>query len=118
MHKFGLLNLIAPILLAATATLSTPILAEGSHIFIQFTEGYYQDDAGQEGSKYSAHVSVWQCEPFKKLGYFRGSTLPNPYWVYKDSNGKPFDIDGQLHDVFNNLDKSDLDSLGLGGLRP
>lgn len=93
--------------------------ADADRIMVTFYEGHFQQASTDSESKYSALVSVWRCNPdFQELSRFRGSTLPNPYWIYKDAVGKPFDIDGQLHDVFSRLDASNLEAIGLDGLRP
>lgn len=96
------------------------ISSYANDVTVRFIEGYYKEDSSGASSKYSALVSVWRqsTNGYENLGSFRGSTLPNPYWVYKDSDGNPFDIDGRLHDIFNKFDSLDLESMGLGGLRP
>ena len=105
--------------LVAAVLRATPCRPPDSRITVTFYEGHFEQGPTDEASKYSALVSVWRCSPgFQELGQFRGSTLPNPYWVYKDAIGKPFDIDGRLHDVFQHLDAWDLESIGLGGIRP
>ena len=67
--------------------IAMPCRADGSRITVTFYEGHFQEAGADGASKYSALVSVWYCTPeFKELGQFRGSTLPNPYWVYRDLN--------------------------------
>jgi hypothetical protein len=110
--------IVATICVSAAGVLPA---AEGNarDIVVTFDEGHFSKPTNPEGRKYSALVSVWRCNPgLEVLGTFRGSTLPSPYWVYRDVDGNPIDIDGRLHDVFVKLAAQDLESVGLHGLRP
>ena len=111
---------------------------------IYFIEGYYEKkDISPLDDKYCTLVNVYIAKPYyagsgdekitilhndnsttgafelqQKGSSVRGSTLPNPYWYYKDESGKAIFVDGKLQEVFDNFSKMKLEEIGLEGLRP
>lgn len=119
-----------------------PTLSFCDQYVIYFIEGHYEKtDSNPLDDKYCALVNVYVATPYagscgekiailksdnsttgafelQLMGSVRGSTLPNPYWYYKDEDGKAVFIDGKLQQVFENFSKMKLKKIGLGGLRP
>lgn len=87
------------------------------------SEGYYPQN---ENSNFGAIVIVRKspCRDCagEELGRFKGSTLPNPYWYYKDSNGNALWKDGKIQPLFELLRYEakdvDLSYWGLQSIEP
>src|SRR5512143_3511792 len=78
------------VLITIQVYLAAPASA-GDIYSVVFSEGYFPD-TNSAADKFGALVIVRRTScigcPGVELGRFRGSTLPNPYWDYKNPRGE------------------------------
>jgi hypothetical protein len=90
---------------------------------VVFSEGYYPNNGtGNFGAIVIVRKSQCRNCAGEELGRYRGSTLPNPYWYYKDSKGNALWKDGEIQSLFEALRKDaqgiNLSYWGLESFEP